>query len=531
MAVWIEQGRYGCIVVDTAPTGHGLRLLTMPGLVRRWLLALDALLATHRYMRRRFGCDESDDHLDRFLLQLERARVSLLELLGDVRRCRFVPVTLAEHMSLTETGDLLAALEQESVGVTDIIINRFRAPSLCGDVEGGVCPLCAMERWRQRAVLAPFASEHPDKRFLALPLLPDEPRGGLLATLWARLMLLEHPASEPARFAAATALPVRVDHASPLPPAGLRLLIFAGKGGVGKTTLACATALHLKCRRPGDRILLFSADPAHSLSDALGQLVGPQPRALLPGLDAQEVDAEQAFGAIRALYVDEIGALFQAQSGHADIALDREVMQRLLDLAPPGLDEIMALTAAMEHLEGGRYDLIVLDAAPSGHLLRLLNLPPLIDDWLKLFFGLLLKYRELMRVPRLSARLVDLSRAIKRMRALLSDPHRTRVHLVTVATELGFAETADLTAALAGMSVSAPVLAINQLTPPEPGGCACALCSALRRREVRLVREAARRFRRMQRVHVYRQHEPVGFDGLSELGAALYREPPASMSR
>ncbi|MCF7985684.1 MAG: ArsA family ATPase [Thiohalocapsa sp.] len=535
MAAWVEQRRYGCIVVDTAPTGHTLRLLTMPSLVRRWLSALDALLATHRYMRRRFGCDPGDDHLDRFLLELEHTRRTLVELLGDARRCRFVPVTLAERMSLTETDDLLEMLAHDAVTVTDIIINRVRPQSRCGGPQEGSkadpCPVCTAERARQLAVLAPFSRQHPDQRLLALPMLPDEPRGGLLEGLWPRFETLGHALHETIDEGALAALPTRVEHASALPPAGLRLLIFAGKGGVGKTTLACASALHLSRRRPGDRLLLFSTDPAHSLSDALGRDVGPRAVSIAAGLDAQEVDAETAFGAIRAVYLEEIGGLFGDQPSQLDIAFDREVMQRLLDLAPPGLDEIMALTAVMEHLDGGCYDLIVLDAAPSGHLLRLLALPPLINNWLKLFFELLLKYRNVMRMPRLSARLVALSRAVKRLRALLSDPHRTRVHLVTVATELGIAETADLTSALSDMHVSMPVLAINQLTPPGPEACACPLCSALRVREARHIDDAARRFSRMHRVQVYRQREPIGLDGLAELGAALYRQSPAGVSR
>jgi anion-transporting ArsA/GET3 family ATPase len=75
-------------------------------------------------------------------------------------------------------------------------------------------------------------------------------------------------------------------------------------------------------------------------------------------------------------------------------------MEHLLDLAPPGLDDIIALTLIIEHIDQGRYDMIIVDAAPSGHLLRLLEMPALIRDWLRLFFALLLKYRQVLRLPK-----------------------------------------------------------------------------------------------------------------------------------
>lgn len=546
MAACIEEERYGCIVVDTAPTGHALRLLAMPALVRRWLLALDALLAKHRYMRRRFGRDDGMDELDSFLLDLEHSRRTLADLLQDGSRCRFVPVTLAEQMSLAETRDLLAELRGHQVAVAELIVNRVCPASRCRPGPGpsvvpALCPVCLAERRRQVAALPGLAALAPEARLYGLPVLADEPRGGLLEGLWEWLEPLDaaaeaarqvcgdgaaHGTSGAAADTTAAELPVRVVQPAPLPPAGLRLLILAGKGGVGKTTLACATALALNRRRPAQRLLLFSTDPAHSLADALGRPVGAQPRIICPGLDAQEVDAERAFGRIRDAYREELEGLL-GNFGNLDITFDRQVMERLLDLAPPGLDEVMALTTALEHLDGDHYDLIVLDAAPSGHLLRLLELPEVIADWLRVFFELLLKYRNVLRMPRLSEQLVALSRAVKRLRALLADPHRTRVQAVTVATGLGLAEVEDLTGTLAAMSIATPVLLINQLTPPGPAACDCRLCGALRARETRRISEAAERFPRMHQVLISRQHEPDGLDDLAELGAALYREPAA----
>ena len=82
-----------------------------------------------------------------------------------------------------------------------------------------------------------------------------------------------------------------------------------------------------------------------------------------------------------------------------DLPFDRQVLERMLDLSPPGLDEMMALVRSMEFLKQGRYDVLILDSAPTGHLLRLLEMPELIENWLKTFFRLLLKYKLILPLP------------------------------------------------------------------------------------------------------------------------------------
>ncbi len=155
-----------------------------------------------------------------------------------------------------------------------------------------------------------------------------------------------------------------------LPPRTASLLLFAGKGGVGKTTLATATALRLAQEYPEKRILVFSTDPAHSLSDCLDRPVGPRETPVAPGLTALEVDAEAEFEKLRSLYAADIAQLFSSLAGDIsiDLAIDHQVIESVLDLSPPGLDEVMALTRALELLDAGQYDTLTLDAPPTGHL-------------------------------------------------------------------------------------------------------------------------------------------------------------------
>ena len=105
---WVEARRYDCIVVDTAPSGHTLRLLGVPELIRRWLGMLEALLAKRRCMRRVFSRDSSPDRLDLFVTTWKSSLQRMESLLRDPARSQFVPVTIAEPLSVHETLALLA---------------------------------------------------------------------------------------------------------------------------------------------------------------------------------------------------------------------------------------------------------------------------------------------------------------------------------------------------------------------------------------------------------------------------------------
>jgi arsenite/tail-anchored protein-transporting ATPase len=224
-------------------------------------------------------------------------------------------------------------------------------------------------------------------------------------------------------------LPPRVEAAPPCPSPETTFLIFAGKGGVGKTTLACATALSAW---PGNsqapRFLLFSTDPAHSLAACLAAKSAPNRCASARVLTAMEIDAPGEFAALKKQYHQDLQRFLQTALANFDVPFDRQVMERMLDLSPPGLDEIMALMRVMEFLENGRYDIFILDSAPTGHLLRLLELPELVDQWLKTFFGFLLKYNLTFRFPDISQQLVRISRNLKQLRNLWRDPARAALY-------------------------------------------------------------------------------------------------------
>ncbi len=507
-----KAGQY--IVIDTAPTGHTLRLLAIPALIRKWLAALDTLLAKHRYMKKIFSGTYRRDEVDLFLASMMASLEHMKNLLSDPDRCRFVPVMLAEALSVSETVAMVRELESLKVPVVEIVVNKLY-PS-------NPCPVCTEGRRRQMRELEKLQAQDllSGYTFWGMPLHPREVRGEeSLGTFWGDLTALTEPDPTPFRPSAPASQQVEVVDQAPSPMASF--LIFAGKGGVGKTSLACATALQLASGPQERNILLVSTDPAHSLATCLAVPIGPSLTRLTPGLAAIETDAVAEFQALKTEYAEEVeqflGALMNMD--RIDLVFDRQVIERLLDLSPPGLDEVMALTRVMELMAEERFDLLILDSAPTGHLLRLLELPEVIDKWLKVIFELLLKYKHLFRMPKLSRRLIEISRNLKRLRIMLRDPAGAALYAVSIPTEMAFEETRDLIAACKRMGISVPVLFLNQATPPSQ----CSLCSALYEEES-TVREKYRQvFTSRHQTLVYRCGELSGIEQLGELGAALYQ--------
>jgi arsenite-transporting ATPase len=360
---------------------------------------------------------------------------------------------------------------------------------------------------------------HPDlSRYAAwgVPLYPAEVRGReALQSFWNGLARLTKP---PVLRQPSPPLPPRVETAAVPPSPETTLLLFGGKGGVGKTTLACATAVWLANENTTRRILLFSTDPAHSLSDCLNLPVGPEPTVVHSGLAAVEIDPEAEFLVLKQEYAADLEHFLEALASNLDLVFDRQVMEKILDLAPPGLDEIMALSKVLELLAHRSYDVFVLDSASTGHLIRLLELPELIDQWLKVFFAVLLKYRRIFRLPKFSQRLVELSRNLKRLKKLLSDPACSHLCVVTIPTEMAFEETQDLLAACRRIGIGAPSIFLNLVTPPSD----CGFCSTIRRREALVRTRFEKAFPDRAQAVIYRQGELRGVAQLEQLAQAMY---------
>ncbi len=511
IARWIDEKLYDHVVVDTAPTGHTLRLLDMPKLVRKWLEALDALLAKNRYMKQLFKGSYDLDELDQFLLELSGSVKRMETILQDQNRCRFVPVMIAEILSCQETLTLLEELKHAQIPVTDIVVNNLYPER--------TCPACLNRRAHQIQVLGKFSEKLSGYSLWGIASHAEEIRGKEpLSTFWDSILPLD---IRQLSFATSQSFyqDSQVEAPGNLPPAQTELLLFGGKGGVGKTTMACATALRMTQDVPGKNVFLFSMDPAHSLSDCLGLQIGSNPTPVTDRLTAVEIDVQAEFETFKKQYAEEIEYYFNVITPNLDMTFDREVMERIMDLSPSGLDEVMGLTMAIKFLAEKQYDVFIFDLAPTGHLIRLLETPELIEEWLKSIFNLFIKYKQIFRLPDITKRLVQMSKNVKQIQALFKDNARTKLYVVSILTEMAFQETIDLVSACEQrLGINVPLFILNLATPLGN----CPFCSARFKLEVEIKKKFKKTFAEKHQILVYRQTEPRGLQQLGKLGEALY---------
>jgi arsenite-transporting ATPase len=480
-----HKSAYDLIIVDTAPTGHTLRLLSAPETVAAVAEVLGDLQHEHRLIREqlaRVGRPEAADRLIAVLADQARETAARLR---DVQETAFVWVTLPEPLSLAETGDGIAALERAGMTVRDIVVNRVLP-------DGGSCPTCDRRRADERNAIASVRRRFARGRTIrAVPAAIKEPRG------WKALASLARDMADGSGLMAEEGRPISHQPSAvaggAMPPlADASLLFFGGKGGVGKTTVAAAVALRLARADRHRRVLLLSTDPAHSLADVFRTSVGDSARAIPggpPNLAVRELDAAHALEMRRTQFegaLDEIAAAVGVEGGSAAIGTSE-----LMRLAPPGIDELFGVLGVVD--ARAEYDVIIVDTAPTGHALRLLEMPEAAREWLQVLLRVLLKYRSLVRPGQLAAELVEVSRSIRELIALLRDPKTTRFIAVTRAAELPRRETARLLARLRRLHLAVPAIVVNALTL-APGRCVrCRAVAAAERRELASLRKVCGR--------------------------------------
>lgn len=244
----------------------------------------------------------------------------------------------------------------------------------------------------------------------------------------------------------------------------LKLILLGGKGGVGKTTCATCTSIYLS---EYFKTLLISTDPAHSLSDSLGQKIEDEITEVkgVRNLSALEISAEKSLSRFKAEHDYEIKKLLDTSS-----YLDHDDIDAIVSLPIPGIDEVMGFKTIADLIEGATFDKYIVDTAPTGHALRLLTLPGLLDDWIKVMAKMRWKYRYMVEtftgkyVPdECDSFLLNMKKLLKKINGLLKDQNRCEFIAVTIPEDMAILETERLISSLTRYGIRVKQLIINNV--------------------------------------------------------------------
>jgi len=295
-------------------------------------------------------------------------------------------------------------------------------------------------------------------------------------------------------------------------------ILFGGKGGVGKTTCAAATAFALLPRKT----LVVSTDPAHSLGDCLGQQIGDEIIQIdqAANLYALEISAEKTLERFKMDYRPQMRRLLETAAGIEHLTVSER--EKLLSLPVPGADEVMGLKRLMDVMDEGNFDKFIVDTAPTGHTLRLLSMPDIFDEWIDVFYNLREKHRFHERAFRKPDRadefLVALKTSTDKLRNLLRS-EKTEFVVVTAAERLVLEETKDLVGHLRSSGIAVSHLIVNKLFPDLDADFA----RARRDQEQKLLQVIRNTFSQLEitEVGLY-PTEPSGIENLRRFASVLY---------
>ena len=305
-----------------------------------------------------------------------------------------------------------------------------------------------------------------------------------------------------------------------LKESSLKLILFGGKGGVGKTTCASAAALYLA---KDFKTLILSTDPAHSLADSLGQKLGDEPGEIkgIKNLNALEVNAEKALWKFKTEHEDEIKKIVETGTN-----LDAEDIDSVFALPIPGMDEVMGFKTMIDLIDEAKFDKYIVDTAPTGHALRLLTSPRLLDDWVKVMAKMRWKYRYVVETfagkytgDEGDDFLLTMKKTVKRIESLLRDPGRSEFIAVTIPEDMAILETQRLINSLGKYGIKVRQLVINNVLESD----GCKFCREKRKEQDKYINYIRGKFNGLKATIVSScPHEIKGLKALADFKNQLF---------
>lgn len=480
----LSAGKYAHIVVDTAPFGHTLRLLELPEYFQRFLKFLELASSRDQVLAEHFGGRAKAVGSE----MLEQWRAMAEGITRALQGAKVLLVTTPENFALNESlrfRDLLQGQSSPSE-ITGLVLNR-------ASTKTGSCRTCRARAKATRAARLLLKREFPGTRMhiaedLGTPLIGAAD----LAAFGEHVF-----AGRPIRWKSA-------------PPAGKQpqlkrtewptltgpLSLTLGKGGVGKTTVSAALGFRTR-EKTKAAVEICSVDPAPSLDDVFQTEINDEPRAVLGDkkFRASELDSVRLF---KQWVHDVKSAIEEAttaeRSGiHLDLWFERQLFSQLLDMVPPGVDEVLAIIRISELL-GNSSKRVIIDMAPTGHALDLLRTPERILAWTRLLLKTLSAHRTLGFARDAGVKVAELGQRIRDLLDVLQDPERTRIYTVVLPEPLPDRETERLLQDLEVLGLPSESIFINRVLFAQEIR-SCPRCQQAHRWQMATLGKLRRRYR------------------------------------
>lgn len=513
----LKRGEHEHIVVDTAPFGHTLRLFELPGHFQRFLDFLEVASSRDALLARRFGgraATPAHAFLKRWQATVQEVREAF-----SSRNAEILLVTTPETFSLNEAVRSLGSLRESTpeMRVGGIVLNRVAT-------EAGRCSHC-----RRRVLMGKKAVKFLKRAFPRVPrLVGPDPGNPLLGAKLLRKFGEVVFAGGAARLAKEPRRQTKSEmkfSKTHWPATRTRLAFTIGKGGVGKTTTTAALAFQARKSANDTPVTVCSTDPAPSMDDIFQREIGDKPVSVLgdPGFCAMEMDSVSEFRRWAARIKEKLNSATSMESGglHVDLTFEKEVFVALMDVVPPGVDEVFAIFRILDLLESkpGR---VLIDMAPTGHALELLRMPERILLWSRLLLKSLAAHRTLTLAQDVAVELAGLGQRVRKLLEIMRDPKQSRTWAVMLPEPVPDRQTQRLLTAMEDLGMAIDSLFVNRVLMATEYGCK--RCSRARKWQLATLRDLGRKYGK-HRTYLLREFpgEIVGAAALKRFTGELWQ--------
>jgi len=308
-------------------------------------------------------------------------------------------------------------------------------------------------------------------------------------------------------------------------------LLFGGKGGVGKTTCAAATALRMA--KNDYKTLIVSTDPAHSLSDSFEKKISSTETKISENLYAVEIDPAENVEKLKAELSQD--HLTPEENPLAGMGMDMgDLTGGLGDLGSmPGMDEMAAFNKFLQYVDNQDYDNVVFDTAPTGHTLKFLSLPEIMDSWVGKMLRLRIQMSSAMKMfkqilpfsdpgekDKSMDHLEKMKAQIEKGREVLTNPNLTTFTLVTIPQEMAIAESERAVKQIENFGITIKKIIVNQTQPKQKD---CKFCTMRRKLHDEKLASIKKKFKGKDIVEVpLEAHEVKGLKSLTKFAEKLF---------